>query len=488
MSARFAATPLIVLFAALALAAPARADSGDLTSAEKSALRTIEKELIKLAKYATRGKDYAAAKAELLLALEVDPENDKARRELQKVEKRLARGNDPRDGFADKLAEEREEAHAAVSLALAEAALATEEEAPARYRRYLELIQTRFPSQEALDKLDLGYFEPYIRWVSATEKKLLESGGEVVDGEHLDATAVEALNRRHSSWSDPWVVSDEVHEVRTTMPLRTAKQILAHVTSYRAYFLSRFGALWDLQPPTGKLPIIVTQTQRELTERVRAEAGPQGAALANQGIQGAAFYLQTNGKLNPCFVTYEPKEATGMVFKIERFEQVIIPLVHEVTHQIAFEYSKHDYDNRRQIQHHFWSVEAIANFMGYHVFDGKGWKLTHPRTIPMGHGMIEGPFAYCVTNKGSLPPLRQFMGQTHQQFMTVQNYHIAATLAYFLLEGEGGKYRASFCKLLQAVHRVRDTADAFEQAFPGVDANAMQSEWLRFVSSIELDD
>lgn len=472
-----------LLTLAVLLTAPATAS--DLTRPERKALTTVERTLASLAKFAARGKDFDAAEEELRLGLAVSPDAKKLTRELERTRKLGAKNKrSPKDGFDAKLAERRDEAHAAVAMALVDAALAVEQEHPTRYQRYLELIQTRFPSQEALDALDLVYFEPYFRWVSGTEAELLSAGGELHEGEWLDADAVAALDRQHASWTHPWVISDEVHEVRTTLPLRKAKQILAYVAAYRTYFLDRFGSLWDLQTPTGKLPVIVTRTQAELREQMQAVGA---GAMAQGGVQGAAFYMQTNGKLNPCFVTLEPTDATGRLFKIEQFEQLQIPLAHEVTHQLAFEYSKHDYDNRRQIQHQFWAVEAIANFMGYHSFDGKRWSLTHPRTIPMGSGMIEGPFAYCVNNRGRLPELGAFMAQSQAQFMTVENYHVAATLAYFLLEGEGGKYRASFVKLLEAVHKVKDRPDTWETAFPGVDLSTLQAEFLRFVGGIQLD-
>jgi hypothetical protein len=467
--------------------APVEAASSDLTKAERSAQRTTEQELIKLAKYAAKGKYFDVARVQLELGLEAWPDSSKLEKALATLEKKAARGGTPKASLAAKLEDKRVEVHAEVAMALAEAALSTEADAPARYEHYLKLIQTHFATQDALDALDLVYYAPYFKWVSGTEAELLEAGGERLDGKSLDAAAVEALNRKHSSWSDPWVLSDDVHEVRTTVSLRQAKQILAYAGAYREYFLRRFGSLWDLQAPTGKLPIVVTETQADLQQQMTKYTG--GQSMGGGGVQGAAFYMQTNGKLNPCFVTYEPMEATGRTFTIdaEDFTQLQIPLAHEVTHQIVFEYSKHDYNATRQIQHHFWAVEAIANYMGYHAFDGIQWTLTHPRTIPMGSGMIEGPFAYCSNNAGSLPGLREFMGLTHQQFMTVENYHVAATLAYFLLEGEEGKYQQQFVKLLEAVHKVKDRQDLFETCFPGVDRGTMQQEWLRFVRGLQLD-
>lgn len=482
---------------ALVLALPAFA--GDLTKQEKAAIKTVEKQAVGVARYAARGKDLETARRELELGLKVAPESKKLAKELEKLEKKIerakARSTTLKAGFkpkfVEKLQTKQDEAKQEISMALAEAARSVEESDPEAYGRYLKLIQGHFATQEALDHLELVYFEPYYRWVSTTEAEVLNAGGELHEGKLLDAAAVAELDAKHTSWSNPWVISDEVHEVRTTVPLRQAKRILAYVGAYREYFLARFSDVWEFQAPKGKLPIIVTQTQADLNQQLAETTRSMGGmAQPPGGIQGAAFYLQSTSELNPCFVTYEPKEATGMVFTIdpEDFEQLQIPLAHEVTHQIAFEYSKFDADRMRQIQHQFWAVEAIANFMGYHSFDGKAWSLTHPRTIPMGQGMIEGPFAHCVANLETLPPLTKFVAQSHQEFMTVNNYHIAATLAYFLLTGEGGKYRSQFVSLLQTVHRVHDNADSWARAFPGVDMSTLQREWERFVRAIELDD
>ena len=480
----------------LLLAAPATAKSS-LTKAETSALKTAERQLLSLAKYAARGKDLTSATKELELGLAIVPDSKRLKREVTKVEKKVKKAKKRakkkrykattvKASFRSKLSEKTQKAHEKVALSLADAALATEKEFPKRYMHYVGLIQTYLPIKAALDRLDLVYFKPYQSWVSKTEAATLSAGGERFEGKLLNASAVEALNRQHATFSNPWILSDEVHEIRTTVPLRQARRILAYVGAYRRYFLKRFGDVWKLKTPKGKLPVIVTRTQAELQQQMTKFTGGSGA-LGSQGIQGAAFYMQSTGTLNPCFVTMEPKDATGRTFTIKNFTELQIPLAHEVTHQIAFEYSKFDANATRQIQHQFWSVEAIANYMGYHSYDGTKWTLTHPRTIPMGQGMIEGPFAHCVHNVNSLTPIKQLMGFNQQQFVTVNNYHLAATLAYFLLEGEGKKYRKQFVKLLQTVHRVKDTANTFEKSFPGVSQDKMQAEFLRFVKKIKLD-
>ncbi|MBL4849818.1 MAG: hypothetical protein JKY65_30185 [Planctomycetes bacterium] len=486
------ATALLTLALCVLLGAPALAAPAKPLKAERAALRTVEREVIKLAKYAARGKDLATASQELELGLAVDPASKKLKREAAKVErqtkkakKKKRKARPPRASFLTKLAEKRAAAHETIALALAEAAIAIETESPKRYARYVDLIQTRFKSKAALDRLDLVYFSPYYAWVSQAEAKVLLAGGERHKGKLLDKAAVERLNASHSTWSSPWIVSDEIHEIRTTVGLREAKRTLAYVSSYRNYFLKRFGDAWEFQAPKGKLPVILTKTQADLESQMRIAT--RGQQMGTQGIQGAAFYLQSTGSLNPCFVTYEPKEATGRTFKIERFEDLMIPLAHEVTHQIVFEYSKFAADATRQIKHQFWAVEAIANYMGYHSFDGTKWTLRRPNMIPMGGGMIEGPFAHCLHNANELPTLERFTALSQSQFMTVNNYHQAATLASFLLEGEGGKYRKQFIKLLSTVHRVKDSSSTWNDAFPGVDRAAMQREWVKFVKAIKLD-
>lgn len=475
---------LCLLLGTPALAAP---------KAERAALRTVEKELIKLAKYAARGKDLESASAELELGLAVDPESKKFKREAAKVErtkekqsKRKRKAKGPKASFLTRLAKKRAEAHEKVALALADAALAIESESHERYQRYVTLIQRRFQSKAALERLDLVYFAPYYAYVSKAEAKVLAEGGERYQGKLLSKAEVEALNRQHATWSSPWVLSDEVHEIRTTVGLREAKRTLAYVAAYRSYFLERFGDVWEFQAPKGKLPVILTKTQADLEAQMKIAT--RGQHVGHGGIQGAAFYLQSTGTLNPCFVTYEPKEATGRTFQIKRFEELMIPLAHEVTHQIAFEYSKHAADVTRQITHQFWAVEAIANYMGYHSFDGTTWTLKRPNMIPMGSGMIEGPFAHCHHHADELPDLETFTGLSQREFMSVNNYHQAATLASFLLEFEGGKYRKRFVALLQEVHRVRDSSQTWDKAFAGVDHAKMQSEWIGFLKAIKLDD
>lgn len=468
---------------ALALAAPAGAE--ELTAKELQALAKVERELLGLAGFAAKGRDIPAALIELKAGLTVWPEAPRLPAEIERFRKLADRAGTPKPDFAAQLAKKREAAYAKVAAALADAALAVRETHAERFDRYVGHLTQRFPDTKALARLDLAYFAPYRSWLAKADVPRLEAGGELIDGKWRDRTEVAQLDEQHADWRAPWVLADEVHELRTTIPYRRAKQILCYVGLYRRWFLDQFAGLWDLQAPKGKLPVIVTATRREMEARMRETTGAR-----DEGPAGAAFYLQTNGSLNPCFVSFEIVAVNGPSVTVKELDDILVPLTHELTHQICFEYSKHAYDDTRQVEHHFWCVEAFANHLGYYAFDGTAWRLRKPRQerSPDGSHYSEGPFYWCQANPLKVPPIADYVRIPKAQFSTVENYHIGATLSYFLIEGADGKYRGAYVKLLEAVHRVRDTADLFEKSFAGHDLAAMQKEFDAFVAAITLDE
>lgn len=478
MRARLLALPFFFLL----LAAPVLADDAEkLAKKEQATLATIADELLKLARFCATNKALDEARAELDLGLSIAPDAKKLSDERTKLGDKKDK---VRDGFAAKYTAEQKKAYDKCAMALADLIVLYEKDgATEKWERSLELLGKSFPNEtKAAAKTGAVYFEPYQRWFGAKDAEKLKSGGELHEGKWLTRTEVEALDKEHADWKSPWILSDEVHEVKTIMPLRTAKTILIFVGAYRRFFLKEFDGLWDLKAPSGKLPVIVTETQKDLRERM-AEL-TNGAGL--EKMNGAAYYLMTNSALNPCFVTFEPTDATGKTVKV-KLDDVFHAIEHEVTHQIAFEYSKHDYDNTRMMEHQFWSVEALANFMDYYRFEKGTWRLSHPKILKLGSEATQGAFAWCVENQGSLPALEKFTKLTHAKFMTVENYHIAATVGYFLLLGEGGKYKRSFVKLLEAVHKVHDTPKTWDEAFPGVEFKTLDGEFRRFVNKIKID-
>jgi len=448
---------------------------------ELDALNAVAEELLKLSRLCSGAKAYSEARAECERGLRV-LDAPKLRDELRKL---AGKKDAPPKTFAKRLETERPRALEKCAFLLADAAAAALKQGRTEaFERHLRSIQQEFPSQKAFDKLDLAWFEPYRKWVSRDDARKLEGGAERIDGKWVDAAAVAALDRNHATWENPWIESDDVHEIHTTLPLRSARRLLSVVAAYRAFFVGEFAGAWDLRPPSGKLPVIVTESQQALKEQLKKRAG--NVALPG-GVPGAAFYMYTNAPLNPCFVTLEPADATGRTYKTG-VDDVVRMLTHELTHQLAFEYSKHDADATRMVRNHFWAVEGIATFMQAHAFEKGVWRLRHPRTFPVGGGMVEqGPFTIAVENVDRLPPLAKFMAQSQAELMTLENYSIAACLAYFFLRAEEGTYRTPFVKLLERVHKVRDSEKLFGECFEGADPGALEAPFRKFVAQIQLE-
>jgi hypothetical protein len=338
------------------------------------------------------------------------------------------------------------------------------------------------PLEGALAKLDVVLYEPYLDWRTKKAVAKLDAGWEYVDGAWADPKAVAAMDAQHAEWTSAWVFADEVHEVRTTLPRRTAKQVLAHVGAYRRFFLDYFTGEWDLVPPKVKLPVLVTKTRREM-EALMSSATGGGSAPAG----GAAFYLSGPGEGNPCFVSFEANVASGGSAALD-FTGLQRAFEHEVGHQIAFEYSKHAAAHAPPDMDHFhWVVEGLAEFLPSYDFVDGAWKLRRRPWIPVGEGRMESTFGWCHDNVDAIPKVSQFVALSRERFMTAQNYHIAAALVGFLLEEKDREYRPRFVDLAEAVDQGRADGTTFAKLFEGVDMDALDKEFRAFLRAVSVD-
>jgi hypothetical protein len=477
---RRTAFPLLVLIASWVVSA----QSGDVPQAlarkEAAARKRVATDLFKLARFGSSGRAYSDACAELRRALVFHPGYKAATREL----KRIADHEDRmRASFRKRYESRRTGVYRSSAKRLAKVALLIHQKGHAlRYESLARLCALHFGRDAVVKHFRAVWFKPYLTWVHPAEARKLEAGEERIDGRWLKRAEVQKLNEQHGTWENPWKLSDDVHELTTTVPLRSARHLLGHVAAFREFLLGELSG-WDLRPPEGKLPVIVTRTQAEMQAQMNKATG--GAAGRSQG---AAFYLQSNTSLNPCFVTLEPRDATGQTFEV-KVDEIHLPLQHEITHQIAFEYSKYDYDRSRTNHHQFWCVEALANYFEYFEIGDKGdWRLTRRKLIRMGGGYTEGAFAHCKANLARLPTLERLFGMSHREFSTVENYHLSAAVAYFFFEGAGGRYRRPFLRLLETVHKVKETGDTFDRLFKDVDRKKLQAEFEAFVRKIEIED
>lgn len=473
----FRAAVCVLFLSCLSVSAEAQFNS--IPVKETKALSKVSSELVKLARTCAKNKVYEEARAELRKALIIAPKDAKPVKELKKLE---GKSDKPGKYSREKIEKERGRSYKKCAKILMDFALQSDKGGHAdSFERCVTLVRTYFPESADLSRFELVYFEPYHRWIRKEDAARLEAGGERVDGEWLEAEAVQKLNEKHRSWSKPWSLSDEFHEIRTTMPLRTARQVFAHVAAYRAFFLAHFAGRWNLGRPDGKLKVIVTETQDELREQMRS-----AARGSNLEFRGAAYYLWTNMALNPCFVTFEPNTASGRSAKVD-FARLAYGLRHELTHQLAFECCKQESNRLRSPEYHYWAVEGLATYMQYHELDEDGWRLRHRSKISFEGAYMEAAFAYCVDNLESLPRLKEFVNVSRTQFATMVNYHVSATLAHFLLNGAEGRYEKSFIALLDEVHKANEEPGSFEKCFKGVDIDELQEEWEGFVRELKIE-
>ena len=460
----------------------------DLAEKERAAFDKVATELVKLSRVCTQSKAFAEARAVLDLGLRIHPESEELKAAREAVE---GQADEPRASFAKQYPKKREDAFLRCAKALASAALALDREGhPDRFERLFALAQKHFPSEDGCEAFKLEYYEPYRRWMHKEEVDKLEKGYELANGEWLDPDAVEKGNSAHASWSDPWLVSDGIHQVRTTLPLRKAMEVLGHATAFREFFLAEFEGEWDLRPPAGLLPIDVAATQADFQARVKvASAGIR--SVSTNVLPGAALYYWTSNPLNPVLMTYEPVFPTsrgGTVAVKVGDEELFSVLQHELTHQIAHEYSRFGYVPKKYTKHCYGALEGLANFFSCYRLTPVGFRLTFKPRIPQGDRTQDAPFAWTKSHLEALPGLLACFAKNDAGLKEPEDYLYLATAAYFLLHGAEGRYRKAYVSVLEIVHQIREDAGTFTAAFEGIPEKQMQEDWIRFVREIPASD
>jgi hypothetical protein len=484
------ARALLVVVAALAAlrAEPARAgpDPAAKAAAAAAALKKQEdvgrakaaEELGRLAGFCALKNDFEGARRDYARALAFNGADAKLKTELEKTKGRKGK---PLKADLDAIADRRTKALAKCAELLTPAASAyAQADRSDELAALVQLLVVQgVPVKDLAAKLQMVVFEPYLDWRTKKAVAKLEEGWEYLDGAWADPKKVAELDAAHATWSSPWVFADEVHEVRSNLPRRMAKQVAAHVFAFRAFFLGYFAGEWELIPPTVKLPVLVTRTREELEARVRENS----SMTAPQ--QAAAFYLHSSGVGNPCFASVESRAAGGST-RVVGFELLQHTFEHELGHQIAFEYSKAAASKMDTSADFLWVVEGLADFLpNYDLVDG-AWKLVHPPWIGEGDVKAEAAFAWCKEHADEIPPLAEFVALSRSEFRTVRNYHVAAALAGYLLEARDREYRQAFIDLAEAVHRGKADSSSVAACFPGETLKTIDADFRAWCKKQEI--
>ena len=349
--------------------------------------------------------------------------------------------------------------------------------------RVVALMKSQaMPIDALVKKYDLVWYAPYCDWRRKKDVERFQAGCEIVDDAWCDKERVAQLDLIHTSWPHRWQIADEAHQVETTMPVHTARLVLMTVGSFRRFVLGYLGGEVDLRAPRPKLPILLTKTRAEMETRahdIAASQKPTGAA---------AFYLAGSSVGNPCFVSFEMLDATGKILNVD-LAGLRPALLHEVTHQILYEYSKHAVDPKGRPGADAWLEEGIAEFLPNFVPVEGAWTLTYPRAIPSGTegSFVEAGFGWCHDHADQLKPVAEFITFDTSR-MDVAAYHQGNGFVAYLLEGKEHAYRQGACKLIELVHESKVSAASFAACFPGVDVSALDAEFRAWCKGLKITD
>jgi hypothetical protein len=428
-------------------------DKIDLSASEKKAITKISEEILKLAEYCAMKRNFTEARGQLTLGLGFDPDAAK----LLEARKKYADQADkpPRD-FLKTFAVERGRRYADCAKAVAALVKDCDKAGDLdKFELWIDRLATVFPDENSLKSTQAVYFEPYRKWYRKVDHDKLAAGGEQIDGKWLDKKAIDKLDQQHATWNDPWKLSDEIHEIQTNAPYRKAKQLMIHVSSFRSFFLKKFSTDWDLRAPTsGKLEVICTVTQKEFEARIKADGYEKGERENFAGV----YMHGHGGKPGPLYVTFEPKLESGEN-RVTEIDDVLDTLQHELTHQIAFEYSRHAAVAKEGEEYQHWAPEGIAEYMRYYKLGRTGWHLTHPK---------HSAFEFSKIHE-ELPQELDGFFRLGRSAYRADYYQVGAAIAHFLHDGEGGRYRKHFIKLEEMVHQGKATAGTFAECFPDME-------------------
>jgi hypothetical protein len=462
-----------------AVAVQAKSANSLQKSEEQSRAKGAE-ELSAVGRFAASVSAVREARVIFATAITLAPRDEKVKGELEALKKQKKKDSPTKDALAQ-IDDRRTKALAKAAEILTPVvdSYASSDRSDDLARLVATMSAAGMPIDALVKKHDLVWFEPYVDWRRKKDVERLDAGWEVVDGAWCDPEKVKKLNADHAKPANAWQVADDVHEVRTVMPLRTARQVLANVASFRNFVLGYLAGEIDLRAPGVKLPIILTATRAEMDERMKSEGGG-----GSETSDAAALYHASPKTGNPCFVSFEVKGQNGLVpTDLAGMRQT---LLHEVTHQILFEYSKYTADTKRDPKCQAWLMEGIAEYLPNYMLKNGSWALSHRKDRPVAKGIeAEGALGWCHDHAGKTMPIEQFAALP--QMATVEDYHLACGFAAFLLDGKDRKYRDDYCRLAELVHQVKANADSFATCFKGVDLKALQAEFQTFCSELKFD-
>lgn len=451
----------------------------ELKKQEADARAKAAAELVDAAKFCEKKSAHDEARRLYAHAMEFTPLDPALSADVARVKKlKDAR----RPAAAAQIEERRTKALAKCSEHLAPVALAY---AQANRADDLERMHVllRAVAAPPLD-LDIAFFEPYLELRSKKDVERLTAGWEMVDGAWLEPAKVAELDKAHSDWADPWIVSDEFIEVRTNQTLRIAREALCKLAQTRRVFLGYFQGEWDLRPPATKLRVVVTGTRADLDIKVRL-AGPEAI---NPPRDAVATYVDLPAAGNPVIACLEILDFKDKGTPLA-FGWILRPLQREFVHQLAWEYSRHNAAPKRPVHAANWAIDGLADFMTYVELRQQVFMVRRPSWIPWCGKELDTSFNWCRSHYEVMPSMDELSRIPRPQFLKNPDHcRMASTLVWYLLEGKNRAYRQGFVKFLQTVHQNKDESDTPAACVKGFQSGLIDPEFRLFCREIRVEE
>lgn len=156
-------------------------------------------------------------------------------------------------------------------------------------------------------------------------------------------------------------------------------------------------------------------------------------------------------------------------------------LQHEGFHQFAHAY----------IGHHLpvWVNEGLAEYFGDGLLVEHQMKvgLATPRRVQAVQEAVRQHTAIDFDRLLDMTGDQWHANMRHDSPLGPLQYHQSWSIVYFLIHGDGGKYRKAFEKYLVLVNKGRLSQTAFRQAFGTQDTTAFHRRWQQYVLDLEPD-
>lgn len=245
------------------------------------------------------------------------------------------------------------------------------------------------------------------------------------------------------------------YEVASTISPEFTRLLADHMEAIYKEYTTRMGSFY--KGGQGRFAVVVFETEAEYL----AELGPAAA--------GSAGMFVPDRRLLAGWLGNRPPQA---LFRV---------LYHEGFHQFVF--------NCISRTCPIWLNEGMAEYFSEATWTGKSFstgEVSVQRLRVLREALRKGDYVPLLTLVTMTPDVWAKSVQSRSASAGL-NYVEAWSLVHFLINGDGGRYRARFGAYVKKIAENADPEDAFTGCF-GKNVDAMEAAWKKHVMGLEPGD